>query len=49
MPKMSKKQVSISVSSMLVTEANKKEDMILAKLLWVCYLFCFYKNKKNEM
>lgn len=33
----------------LVTEISKKDEVVLDRVLYIYYLFRFYKNKKNEM
>lgn len=42
------KLVLVLAILVLVTEASKKEDFVLDKILWIYYLFCFYKNKKHK-
>lgn len=32
-----------------MTEASKKDDVILEKVPCIHYLLCFYKNKKNQV
>lgn len=34
---------------MLLIEASLKNDISLKKILYISYLLCFYKNKKNKI
>lgn len=33
----------------LVTDVNKEENIALARILYIYYLFYFYKDKKNKI
>lgn len=42
-----KKLALVLVISILVTKVSKKDNIALAKILYIYYLLYFYKNKKN--
>lgn len=48
LPKTFKKLVLVLAISALVTEASK-EDVVLKKIPYIYYPFCFHKDKKNEV
>lgn len=48
-PEIYKKLVSVLAIFTLMTETSKKDKVILKRVLYIHYLFCFYKDKKDEI
>ena len=44
LPKTSKKLVLVLATSALITEASKKDEMVLERILYIHYLFRFRKD-----